>query len=179
MLDCLYPKELLERNRDIRRKTGFFILTCRMCCRVCFTPPAPHHSPRLHIYHPLRPPPLLDLNRANVSYIGRERRGLPRARALPRAQGDRGGGYLQRVRGDGLAGGGQWEPGQREGAGDGGRRPVRGDGAGRRLQHRQVAPLRPALARRLGLRRLVQLRIQPGDEATLLAVPISFLYMAS
>lgn len=80
----------------------------------------------------------------------------------------------QELGGDGL--GGQWGPPQREGAGDGRRRAVRGDGAGRRLQHRQVAPVRPALARRLSLRRLVQLRIQPGDLAI---IPFVYIWSAA
>jgi hypothetical protein len=47
--------------------------------------------------------------------------------------------------------------------GDGRRRAVRGNGEGPRVERSQVAALRPALARRLRLRRLVQLRVQPGE----------------
>ena len=79
MLDCLYPKELLERNREIRRKTGFFILTCRThCCSACFTPPAPHHSRRLHIYQPPLHLFILDLNPVERGEVFRASRSLAR-----------------------------------------------------------------------------------------------------
>ena len=77
------PSTCIQKNSwkeaEIRRKTGFFyphLSPVGRAAESCFTRPAPApapHSPSCSIYHPLRPPFLLDLNTASVSSAGRGR----------------------------------------------------------------------------------------------------------